>query len=151
MINPRSNTAGVAERLKGLGAVPWIDPDHPMCSTLTLPNGETVSPGAVVLYEGYPYRYVEADSADTAFVLSPLYWGGSPLDVPFPSREALVAQWSEESRGTLTEAEWEAWLDDARADDRFGDEELDAVAAEVLGDERAPPGPLDRLRRLLGR
>lgn len=122
-----------------------------MSSTLTLPNGETVSPGAVVLYEGYPYRYVETDSADTAFVLSPLYWGDSPLDVPFSSREALVAQWGEESRGTLTEAEWEAWLDDARADDRFGEEELDAVAAEVLDDERPRGGAFDRLRRLFGR
>lgn len=123
-----------------------------MDSTLALPNGETVAPGEVILYEGYPYRFVESDADDAAFVLSPLFWGDSPLDIPFSSRDALVAQWGEESRGTLTEDEWEAWLADARDDDRFGDEELEAVAAEVLDEDRtAGPGLLARLRRLLRR
>lgn len=119
-----------------------------MSSTLTLPNGETVAVGEILLFEGYPYRFVESDSADVAFVLSPLFWGDSPLDIPFSSRAALDAQWGPESQGTLTEAEWEAWLADAREDERFGDEELAAIAAEVLDEERRG-GLLDRLRRLV--
>lgn len=118
-----------------------------MSSTLTLPNGETVEPGEVILYEGFPYRYV-ADADDAAFLLSPLFWGDSPLDVPFSSRQALVDQWTEASRGTLTEAEWEDWLADAREDDRFGEEELVFIADELL-DEPPNRGLLARLRRLI--
>ncbi|MFB6171248.1 MAG: hypothetical protein ABEJ23_01860 [Haloarculaceae archaeon] len=120
-----------------------------MPPTLTLPNGETIAPGEVILYEGYPYRYVASDDPDVAFVLSPLFWGDSPLDVPFSSRAALADQWGAESRGTLTEAEWADWLADAREDERFGAAELDAVASEVLADDRN--GVLARVRRFLGR
>lgn len=118
-----------------------------MSSTLTLPNGETVAPGEIILYEGYPYRYI-ADADEAAFILSPLFWGDSPLDVPFSSRQALVDQWTEASRGTLTEAEWEAWLTDAREDDQFGEEELLAIADELL-DASPDRGLLARLHRLL--
>jgi hypothetical protein len=117
-------------------------------ATLELPNGETVTPEDVFLYEGYPYRFRPAGEEETAaFYLSPLYWGGGEMDIPFSDRGVLRAQWGEESRGLLDEAEWAAWLDEARVDDRFDDAELDAVARE-LGLES--PGLLDRLGRLFG-
>ena len=105
--------------------------------TLELPNGEVVTPEDVFLYENYPYRVqfpdgeeIEGDD-DPEFELSPLYWGGGEMDIPFRDRKALVEQWGSESRGTLTELEWEQWLREARHDDRFGDEELDALAREL--------------------
>ena len=120
--------------------------------TLELPNGEVVTPEDVFLYENYPYRVQFPDDGTAAgeggagheenaeseerggdyeFFLSPLFWGGGEMDVPFRDREALVDQWGSESRGTLTEMEWEQWLREARHDDRFGDEELDALAREL--------------------
>jgi len=109
-----------------------------MARELELPNGETVTPEDVFLYENYPYRVQfpedadhEREDADHEFELSPLYWGGGEMDVPFRDREALVEQWGSESRGTMTAEEWESWLVEARHDDRFGDEELDAVAREL--------------------
>jgi hypothetical protein len=127
--------------------------------TIELPNGEVVTPEDVFLYENYPYRVQfpdrdgsaaeepGAENPDYEFELSPLYWGGTELDIPFRDREALVEQWGSESRGTLTEMEWEQWgsesrgtltemeweqwLREARHDDRFGDEELDALAREL--------------------
>ena len=105
---------------------------------LQLPNGEVVTPEDVFLYENYPYRVQFPDrdefadeNPDYEFFLSPLYWGGGEMDIPFRDREALVEQWGSESRGTLTELEWEQWLREARHDDRFGDEELDALAREL--------------------
>ena len=125
-----------------------------MPETLELPSGDVVTPDDVFLYEGYPYRFVPLDDEEYAFELAPLYWGDSELDVPFTGREALVAQWGEESRGTLTEDEWAAWLREARADDRYDDEEIDAIARELPGDaadEREERGgPLAWLRRLFG-
>ena len=114
---------------------------------LELPTGETVTPDDAFHYEGYPYRFRPSDDPDTAFVLAPLYWGGTGMDVAVPSREAFVAEWSDRSRGVLSESEWAAWLTDAREDDRYADEELDAIAAE-LGVE--PPGLFTRLRDALG-
>jgi len=117
-----------------------------MPRTLTLPNGETVTSDDVFLYNDYPYRLRFPDeesaddertlggeraNADDEFELSPLYWGGGEMDIPFRDREALVEQWGPDSRGTLTDEEWEAWLREARRDDRFGDDELDALAREL--------------------
>ncbi|MFC7176152.1 hypothetical protein [Halosegnis marinus] len=116
--------------------------------TLDLPTGETVTTEDVFHYEGYPYRFRPSDDPETAFVLVPLYWGGSGMDVRVPSREAFGAEWSDRSRGVLSDDEWRAWLADAREDDRYGDEELDAVARE-LG-VAADSGLLARLRRALG-
>jgi hypothetical protein len=103
---------------------------------LELPNGEVVTPEDVFLYENYPYRVQFPDDEaatdfDPEIELSPLYWGGGEMDIPFRDREALVEQWGLESRGTLTEMEWEQWLCEARHDDRFGKEELDALAREL--------------------
>jgi len=130
-----------------------------MARTLELPNGETVAPDDVFLYNNYPYR-VEfpdteafADDADYEFALSPLYWGGGDMDVPFRDRAALVEQWGPDSRGTLTAEEWEQWLREARHNDRIGDEEIDALARElpVSGGVTASGGGLvARLRRALG-
>jgi hypothetical protein len=128
--------------------------------TLRLPNGEVVTPEDVFLYENYPYRVqfpddrnapnegepVDGETPDYEFHLSPLYWGGIEMDIPFRDREALVEQWGSESRGTLTEMEWEQWLREVRHDDRFGDEELDALARELP----VSRGLLDRLRNTLG-
>lgn len=117
-----------------------------MPKTLELPNGETVTPEDVFLYNNYPYRVQFVEGDEYEFELSPLYWGGGEMDIPFPDREALVDQWGPESRGTLTEAEWEAWLREARHDDRFTDEELDAIARELP----VSSGLLGRLRQLFG-
>ena len=103
-----------------------------MTRTLELPNGDVVTPDDVFLYENYPYRVQSPDpDAEHEFELSPLYWGGGEMDVPFRDREALVEQWGPESRGILTDVEWEQWLREARHDERFGDDELDALAREL--------------------
>ncbi|WP_435066063.1 hypothetical protein [Halobaculum sp. EA56] len=115
--------------------------------TLDLPSGETVEPGTVFCFNGYPYRFVPLDHEEYRFKLAPLYWGGGDMDVPFADREELVEQWGPESRGVLADEEWRDWLVEARADDRFGDEELDAVERELLGGDG---GLLGRLRRALG-
>lgn len=117
-----------------------------MTDTLELPNGETVAPEDVFLFEGYPYRFVPGEGDRVEFSLSPLYWGGGDMDVPFTDPEQLESQWGPESRGTLTGAEWEDWLIEARADDRFDDDELAFVEREVLGDD----GFLTALGRRLG-
>lgn len=138
--------------------------------TLELPTGETVTPEDVFCFGNYPYRFIPADEHDAgaatpvgpgpspdevSFYLVPLYWGGGDMDVPFRDREALVEQW-DASRGVLTDEEWREWLAEARGDDRFDDEELDALARELgIGDgdtERTAGGggPLAWLRGLLG-
>jgi len=116
-----------------------------MPETLELPTGETVTPDEPFLFEGYPFRFRPADEG---FELSPLYWGGGQMDQRFESRAELVDRWTDDpdTRGVLTDAEWRAWLDDARGDDRFVTEELDAIERE-LG---LATGPLARLRAVLG-
>lgn len=109
---------------------------------IELPNGDVVEPGDVILFEGYPYRVDRND----AIVLSPVYWGESALDLSYKDAAELSAEWSDESEGLLTESEWQAWLADARRDDRFGDDELDAVADAVL----ESTGLVDRLRSVFG-
>ncbi|MDZ7747289.1 MAG: hypothetical protein U5K28_12640 [Halobacteriales archaeon] len=116
--------------------------------TLELPTGETVSPDDVFHYEGYPYRFTPSDEASSAFILSPLYWGGGEMDVPVPSTEAFHTEWSDRSRGVLSGEEWEEWLDDARRDDRYDDAELDAIASEIGLDVQSG-GLLTRVRRQL--
>jgi hypothetical protein len=126
-----------------------------MVETLELPSGDVVTPGDVLLHDGYPYRYRPVEGGEYAFVLSPLYWGDSGMDIPFRDRDALVAQWSDESRGTLTAAEWERWLDEVRDDDRIADEEVAALARELpvdAGDEAAESGGLiAAIREFVGR
>jgi hypothetical protein len=117
-----------------------------MSETLRLPNGDEVTPEDVFLFNDYPYRYVPLDDTEFAFKLAPLYWGGSDMDVPFPERSDLVEQWGDDSRGTLTAEEWEAWLRQARSDPRFGEDELDALARELPTDD----GLLASLWRRLG-
>ncbi|WP_135854933.1 hypothetical protein [Halorussus salinus] len=130
-----------------------------MDRTLTLPNGDTVTPDDVFLYNDYPYRVAFPDDDPTGpdeesggdaaeFHLSPLYWGGGEMDVPFREREALVEQWGEGSEGLLTEDEWEQWLDEARTDERFDDEELDALRRELP--VSGGGGVVARIRRALG-
>jgi hypothetical protein len=116
--------------------------------TLELPTGETVTPDDVFLFGGYPYRF---EPREAGFVLSPLYWGGGDMDLPFRDREELAFRWGEdgEASGPLSEAEWAAWLENARDDDRFGDEELDALARELGVAEPDADGSL--LSRLRGR
>ena len=124
-----------------------------MSETLELPTGETVTPEDVFLYNGYPSRFVPADDEEYAFLVAPLYWGGSGMDVPFRDREAFYDQWGPDSGGTRTAEEWRAWLREARADDRFGEEEVDALARTLLPGGTTPGrdvGPLARLRRVLG-
>lgn len=123
---------------------------------LELPTGETVTPDDVFLFGGYPYRFVPGDG--DAFVLSPLYWGGGDMDVPFRDREELAFRWGEdgEANGPMSEPAWAEWIDEHRDDERFGDEELDALARELgvtdeLGDEGDETGLVSRLRRRLGR
>ncbi|WP_128477170.1 hypothetical protein [Halorussus pelagicus] len=123
-----------------------------MDRTLELPSGETVTPDDVFLYNGYPYRVEfpegsESDDADAEFWLSPLHWGGGEMDIPFREREALVEQWGPESRGTLSESEWDQWVREARHDDRFGDDELDALHREL---PTSGGGLVARIRRTLG-
>ena len=116
--------------------------------TLELPSGETVTPEDVFMYEGYPYRFRPAGDGETAaFYLTPLYWGGGEMDVPFPDRGVLNGQWGEASRGVLTTEEWAEWLREVRDDDRFDAAELDALAEELGVEE---PGLVTRLRRSLG-
>ena len=116
--------------------------------TLDLPSGETVAAGEVFSFNGYPYRFVPLDHPEYEFKLAPLYWGGGDMDVPFEGREELVEQWGPESRGVLADAAWRDWLTEARDDDRYGDDELDAVERELLGTD---DGLLGRLTRALGR
>ncbi|WP_134668583.1 hypothetical protein [Halorussus marinus] len=124
-----------------------------MDRTLELPNGETVAPDDVFLYNNYPYRVAFPDEADYEFALSPLHWGGGEMDVPFRDRTALVEQWGPDSRGTLSPDEWEQWLEEARHNDRIGDGEVDALARELPvsgGDSARDGGLVGRLRRALG-
>jgi len=116
-----------------------------MDETLRLPDGETATPDDVFPFNDYPYRFVPVDGEEVAFELTPLYWGGAGMDIPFEDRAALDEQWEAESSGRMTDDEWRAWLESARRDDRFDDEELDAVAAAVLDE-----GIFDRLRRRFG-
>lgn len=102
-----------------------------MPETLELPNGDVVSPDDVFCYNDYPYRLVWLDDDTHEFALSPLYWGDSGMDIPFRDREALVDQWEADSRGRMTAAEWENWLDEATDDPRFSDDEVTALAAEL--------------------
>ena len=132
---------------------------------LELPSGDVVEPGDVLLHDGYPYRYVPSDDDEHAFVLSPLHWGNSGMDIPFRDRDALAAQWSEDSRGTLTPDEWEAWLDGVRGEDWIDAEEAATLARELpvdasVADDTAADGAdataadagfLARLRGLIGR
>ncbi|GGM59545.1 hypothetical protein J2752_001670 [Halarchaeum rubridurum] len=128
-----------------------------MTERLALPTGETVTPEDVFCYGGYPYRFRPLPGDEYAFALSPLYWGQSDMDVPFPDEAALAEQW-EDSRGVLTTEEWRAWLADARDDERFGDDELDAIAAELGLDDDTDTGAAspdddslaDRLRDVVG-
>lgn len=125
-----------------------------MTRTLELPNGEAVTPEDVFLFNDYPYRFVPSDDERFAFELSPLYWGGGEMDIPFPDRDHLAEQWGPDSRGTLTAEEWREWLTEARSDDRFDGEELAAVEREVLGggggEGEGGGGVLSGLRRRLG-
>ena len=128
-----------------------------MATTLELPNGDEVTPDDVFLYNDYPYRVRWLDSDTHAFELAPLYWGDSGMDVPFRDREALVDQWDADSRGLLSPEEWDQWLARARTDDRFGDSEVDELAAALPAAE-APTdqdsgsdGPFERVRSLFGR
>ena len=118
-----------------------------MTETLELPNGEEVTPEDVFLYNNYPYRFAPVDDDRYAFKLSPLYWGDSDMDVPFPNEDALAEQWGDGSRGRLSSEEWERWLREARRDERFDDAELDAIAAELPTAER---GIVASLRDALG-
>jgi hypothetical protein len=118
-----------------------------MTETLELPNGEEVTPEDVFLYNNYPYRFVPMDHDEYSFKLSPLYWGDSEMDIPFPDEGALAEQWGDDSRGTLPPEEWDQWLRDARRDERFDHAELDAIEAELPTTER---GFVASLREKLG-
>ena len=136
---------GESVSLKG---VEPVRPIGSMSETLELPNGEVVTPDDVFLYNDYPYRFSPLDHDEYDFKLVPLYWGESDMDVPFPDEAALAEQWDEDSRGTLPPVEWEGWLRTARRDDRFGSDEVDALARELpTGDD----GFLSALRDVLGR
>lgn len=124
-----------------------------MSQTLELPNGDVVTPDTVFLFNNYPYRFVPLDALEDdeyEFKLVPLYWGNSEMDIPFPDREAFVEQWGPESRGVLSDDEWESWLRTARGDDRFGEEELDALARELPTESATDDGLLRKLRNVLG-
>ncbi|MDY6818093.1 MAG: hypothetical protein SVG88_05465 [Halobacteriales archaeon] len=116
-----------------------------MVEDVELPNGDVIEPGDVILYNDYPYRLVSTEATETAFILSPLYWGDSALDIPFESRDELVAQWEADSRGLLTEEEWRDWLREARGKEMFTAEELDTIETIVIDS----PGLLARIRSLL--
>ncbi len=118
-----------------------------MTRTLSLPNGDDVTEGDLILYNGYPYRVRFVNGDEYEFELSPLYWGNSGMDIPFVDREALVDQWEADSRGTLTSSEWQQWLREARHDPHFSDEELDEIARELPINESL----LERLRRAFHR
>ncbi|WP_076432252.1 hypothetical protein [Haladaptatus litoreus] len=118
-----------------------------MTRTLTLPNGDDVAEGDIILYNGYPYRVKFVDGDEYEFELSPLYWGNGGMDIPFTDREALVDQWEADSRGTLTSSEWRQWLQEARHDSHFSDAELDEIARELRINENL----LERLRRVFRR
>ena len=118
-----------------------------MPETLELPNGDVVTPETIFLYNNYPYRFEPLDDEEYAFKLVPLYWGNSDLDVPFPDEDALAGQWDEDCRGVLTAEEWEAWLREARGDERFGDDELDALRRELPTGDR---GLIASIRDALG-
>ncbi len=127
-----------------------------MTETLELPDGTVLSPDDVFLYNDYPYRFVPTDETESAaFLLSPLYWGGGEMDVPFAGHDELREQWIPDQSGDLDRGEWEQWLGDARADDTFDDAEIDALAAEILGDAESAAtaatdeGLLSRIRSLL--
>lgn len=117
-----------------------------MPPTLELPDGAVVTPDDVFLYNDYPYRFRPLDREGVAFVLTPLYWGGGDMDIPFPDRAALVDQWGPGSHGDVSEEEWAAWLRRARRDERFTDAELDAIERELEGTD----GLLAAIRRRLG-
>jgi len=120
-----------------------------MTETLELPNGETVTPDDVFLYNDYPYRFSPVEDEAVAFEFVPLYWGDSELDIPFRSYEDLEDQWEEEgSRGTLAPGEWHDWLIEKRHDDRFGDDELAALREELPTPEEE--GVIASIRRTLG-
>ncbi|WP_458204578.1 hypothetical protein [Haladaptatus sp. NG-SE-30] len=118
-----------------------------MTRTLTLPNGDDVTEGDLILYNGYPYRLRFVDDERFEFELSPLYWGNSGMDIPFEDRDALVDQWEADSRGTLTNTEWKQWLREARQNPQIADEELDAIARELP----TTNSWFDRLRQALRR
>ncbi|KZN26267.1 hypothetical protein A4G99_21900 [Haladaptatus sp. R4] len=118
-----------------------------MTRTLRLPNGETVTEDDLILYNGYPYRVRFVDDEEYEFELAPLYWGDSGMDIPFADREALEDQWESDSRGTLSDSEWERWVADARRDSQFSDEEVNEIARELS----ISTGLLDRLRQLFSR
>ncbi|WP_284007922.1 hypothetical protein [Haloarcula pelagica] len=125
-----------------------------MSKWLELPTGDRVGPDDVFLYNGYPYRLVWLDHEKYDFELSPLYWGDSGMDIPFQDREALVDQWGTDSRGLLTDEEWAGWIEDAREDDRFGEQEVAELARELPGDRAAGADTSDGggggLRDILG-
>jgi hypothetical protein len=122
-----------------------------MSETLELPNGDVVDTEDVFLYNDYPYRFVPLDHPEFAFKLTPLYWGNSDMDVPFPDRSDLVEQWDERSRGVLTDEEWRSWVESAREDERFDDAEIDHVANELgLEPRREGTGVVGSIRDALG-
>lgn len=124
-----------------------------MAETLELPDGSVVGVDEVFLYNGFPYRFVPVEGdGEPAFLLSPLYWGGGDMDVPFTDREALCDQWEPGESGRLDEAGWRDWLAEAREDDTLGDAEVEALAAEILDEasESDRSGLLDRLTALFG-
>ncbi|MFB6243777.1 MAG: hypothetical protein ABEH80_06735 [Halobaculum sp.] len=86
-----------------------------------------------------------APDGQPTFYLSPLYWGGGEMDVPFADREALSEQWEPADSGVLDESGWREWLTDAREREQFGEAEVDALAAELL-DESQSESLTDRLR-----
>jgi hypothetical protein len=118
-----------------------------MPETLDLPNGDVVTPDTVFLYNNYPYRFEPLDGEQYAFKLVPLYWGGGDMDVPFPDEAALADQWGDDCRGTMTAEEWDEWLRKARGDERFGNDELDALQRELPVSDR---GLVASIRDALG-
>ncbi|WP_255198711.1 hypothetical protein [Halorarius litoreus] len=124
--------------------------------TLELPTDETVTPDDVFLFGGYPYRFVPGEGE--GFTLSPLYWGGGDMDIPFRDREELAFRWGDDgdASGPMTDEAWREWLAERRDDDRFDEAELDALArelgvAEDGGHDGDDNGLVGRLRDRLGR
>lgn len=123
-----------------------------MTETLELPDGTVVTPEDVFLYNDYPYRFVPTDETEPdAFLLSPLYWGGGEMDIPFSDHDVLREQWNSDESGDLDRDEWEQWLDDARGNDKLDEAEVDALTAEILGETATTAatddGILSRIRR----